>query len=231
MQLRMLAVFVVTLVATSSSVVARPVDAWLGPANASYFSRDGGVVPITPSGTLALGLPVRFRAEFAFVAADVDPTTGQYIAPDVAALWSVKNSSSGWVGEHESTGMNDTFGTQYRLTLRRGCESHRQRRRSDLGESDLQWRHASSAHLHKFQFNGSEVIQAAKYVSAGTVDRDAESVTVGMGVKVNGEANFLLIKKGGEVEGSAQVASKITRRCCKFVPAPGAVPVRVKRCG
>lgn len=231
MHLRMLAVFAVALVATSSSAAALCGDSSHGISNASLFSRDGGIVPIAPSGTLVLGLPGRFRADFAFTTADVDPTKGKYIAPDMAALWSEKNSSSGWVGEHEWVGMSDMFGTQYPPTLRRGCESHRQRRRSDLGESDLQWRHASSAHLHKFQFNGSEVIQAAKYVSAGTVDRDAGSVTVGMGVKVNGEANLLLIKKGGEVEGRAQVDSELTRRCCKFVPAPGAVPVRVKKCG
>lgn len=443
MQLRMLAVLAVALVAISSSAAARLGDASLGISNASYFSRDGGVVPIAPSGTLALGLPGRFRAEFAFATADIDPTTGHYVAPDMSALWSVKNSHSGWVGEHEWVGLSDVgllvssfdtaagegiaeldipiaqtaadavfpplpkggttlefalgnrgalaldaagqpngvrwtaqfhFNTQYpslfavvenrtvnvgdrvlvnlifngATQLARTCTvSVRGRPALSLaGSSETSWAlsipaftrtyslelGAQSAGLFRIratlddgswidtqicevldgailfdaevsglpiaaegpqispplanrqcvpaedaghngdietnctgwyvellgpppnpncgsstkgrvldahcergegqcQFNGTEVIQAAKYVYAGAVDRDAGSVTVGMSVTVDGEANFFLIKKGVEVEGSVQVESKLTRRCCKFIPAPGTVPVRVKKCG
>ena len=70
-----------------------------------------------------------------------------------------------------------------------------------------------------------------KYVYAGTEDRDAGSIEVGLKITVEGEMNWLIVKAKTTGEFHTTVMSPVTRRCCKYTPVAGeTVNVKVKSC-
>ncbi len=67
-------------------------------------------VSIDPNQTFTLGQPGMFKADLLFTGHDIDPNTGDYIAPELDALWSIKDGKAMAMGGAEWHGGDQLLG-------------------------------------------------------------------------------------------------------------------------